>query len=385
MLDLGGSSLDVGLLAFLPGLASTFMTLGWGRVGDRIGTTWKMVSTGFFFTAVFSVPVLFSTKPWQIILATSLQALLGSISEVTITVRFAELLEPSKRARFMGIYNPLGYAGNITGSFLAGLFIPIIGYKYTFLVYTILNLVIAGIIRYWLVTPSEAMINLVDLIRMAFTELWKGLKDLPNTFNNGGPYTRWSIGISVRGFGIAMFGPVLTLYLVNVFQASKPEIGALTSTAFLVRLLGAPFLGFVVDKHGPKKMMIIGLLFAMAHPIIFSTIPEVSYLLIVYVVSGLYWAFINSSWFTWQMNLIPSNRGVYAGFFSFINGLAWAFGPLFGGFLGDIIGLRYCAFLSSSIVLLSLFIMLQVPETIDLESVIENQRIVQNTNDVSKL
>ena len=76
----------------------------------------------FLFTAIFSVPVLVSTKPWQIILATSLQALLGSISEVTITVRFAELLEPSKRARFMGIYNPLGYAGNITGSFFAGMY-----------------------------------------------------------------------------------------------------------------------------------------------------------------------------------------------------------------------------------------------------------------------
>ena len=367
LLDVGGSSLDVGLLAFLPGLASTFMTLAWGRLGDRLGTTWKMVSTGFLFTAIFSIPVIFSTKPWQIILATSIQALLGSISEVTITVRFAELLEPSKRARFMGIYNPLGYAGNITGSFLAGLLIPVIGYKHTFLGYTILNLAIAGIIRYGLVTPSEAMIDLANLIKMAFSELKKGVKDLPNTIKHGGAYTRWTIGISTRGFGIAMFGPILTLYLVNVFQASKLQIGALTSTAFLVRLLGSPLLGVMVDKHGPKRLMIIGLFLAVIHPLVFSFIPEVSYLFIVYVISGLYWAFINSSWFTWQMNLIPSNKGVYAGFFSFINGLAWAFGPLFGGFLGDIIGLRYCALLSSSIVLLGLLIMLKVPETLEEE------------------
>jgi MFS family permease len=304
---------------------------------------------------------------------------LGSISEVTITVRFAELLEPSKRARFMGIYNPLGYAGNITGSFFAGMFIPVIGYKYTFLGYTILNIIIAGIIRFGLVTPSESMIDLIGLIRMAFWELWKGFMDLPSTFNHGGAYTRWSISISVRGFGIAMFGPVLTLYLVNVFHASKPEIGALTSIAFLVRLLGAPFLGIMVDRHGPKRLMIIGLLLAVVHPIVFSTIPGVSYLFIVYVVSGLYWAFINASWFTWQMNLIPSNRGVYAGFFSFINGLAWAFGPLFGGFLGDVIGLRYCALLSSSIVFLSLLIMLKVPETLEeVENPSHSLQVIQN-------
>ena len=151
------------------------------------------------------------------------------------------------------------------------------------------------------------MIDLIGLIRMAFWELWKGFMDLPSTFNHGGAYTRWSISISVRGFGIAMFGPVLTLYLVNVFHASKPEIGALTSIAFLVRLLGAPFLGIMVDRHGPKRLMIIGLLLAVVHPIVFGTIPGVSYLFIVYVLSGLYWAFINASWFTWQMNLIPSN------------------------------------------------------------------------------
>ena len=126
-------------------------------------------------------------------------------------------------------------------------------------------------------------------------------------------------------------------------------------------------MGVMVDKHGPKKLMIIGLSLAVIHPLVFSYIPEVSYLFIVYVISGLYWAFINSSWFTWQMNLIPSNKGVYAGFFSFINGLAWAFGPLLGGFLGDIIGLRYCALLSSSIVLLGLLIMLKVPETLEEE------------------
>jgi MFS family permease len=363
LLDLGGTSLHIGLLSFLPGLVSTFMKLAWGRLGDKMGTTWRMVSTGFLFTSVLSIPIILSTKPWQVILAASIQALLGSLSEVTITVRFAELLEPNKRARFMGIYNPLGYAGNISGSFVAGLVIPLLGYKLTFLGYTVLNLVMAGIIRYGLASSSEASIRVIELIRMAFSELLDGLRDLPNTVRGGGSYSWWTMGISTRGFGIAMFGPILTLYLVNVFQATKPQIGALNSTAFLVRLLGAPPLGVIVDRYGPKKLMIIGLILAVVHPLVFISIPGVSFLFVVYVLSGLYWAFINSSWFTWQMNLIPSSKGVYAGFFSFINGLAWAFGPLLGGFLGDFIGLKYTALLSSSIVFIGFLIMLKVPET----------------------
>lgn len=377
LLDLGGTAFHVGLLAFIPGLASTFMQLAWGRLGDRIGTTWKMVSTGFLFTAIFSVPVILSTNPWQVILATSAQALLGSISEVIITVRFAEVLEPSRRARFMGIYNPLGFAGNIVGSLLAGIFIPSIGYKYIFLSYTVLNLVMAGLIRLGLSTSQEKDIGYIDLIKMAFQELKTGLRELPKVSRDGGPYTRWCVGISVRGFGIAMFGPILTLYLVNVLNASKPQIGALNSVAFLIRLLGTPPLGVIVDRDGPKRVMLMGFLLAAMHPLVFTLAPEVTYLVPVYLLSGAYWAFINSAWFAWQMNLIPGRRGVYAGYFSFINGLSWAFGPLLGGYLGDAASLLFSAALSSLLVLAGLLILSRVPE----KAVAEVATITPNPSD----
>jgi MFS family permease len=346
----------------MPGIASTFMQLAWGRLGDRIGTTWKMVSVGFLFAAALSVPVIFSTRPWQVILATSAQALLGSISEIAITVRFAEVLEPSRRARFMGIYNPIGFAGNIVGSFMAGLLIPAIGYKYTFLGYTLLNLVIAGIIRLGLSTPDEKNVSSVELLRMAFEELRKGLKSLPEVSLNGGPYTRWCLGISVRGFGIAMFGPILTLYIVNVLQATKPQIGALNSIAFLIRLVGTPPLGVLVDRSGPKRVMIIGVLLAVFHPLVFMFAPEVSYLVPIYLLSGAYWAFINSAWFAWQMDLIPAKRGVYAGYLGFVNGISWAIGPLIGGFLGDYVSLQVSSVLSALIVLAGLLILTRVPD-----------------------
>ena len=139
LLDLGGSAIEVGILSTVPGLASTFMQLAWGRITDRLGKSWRMVSTGFLLTSLLSLPVLVSTSPWQVILATGVQALLGSIAGVAVTVRLAEVLEPTRRARFMGIYNPLGFAGNIAGSFSAGFFIPAIGYRFTFLGYTVIN------------------------------------------------------------------------------------------------------------------------------------------------------------------------------------------------------------------------------------------------------
>jgi MFS family permease len=358
LLDLGGSAVEVGILSTVPGLASTFMQLAWGRISDRLGRSWRMVSTGFLFTSLLSIPVLMSTRPWQVILATGVQALLGSIAGVAVTVRLAEVLEPTRRARFMGIYNPLGFAGNIAGSFSAGLLIPAIGYKFTFLGYTVINLMIV-ILEF----------DYFSLLRSSFGELAKGVRELPAVARAGGEYTRWCLGLATRGFGIALFGPVLTVYLVQILGASKPQIGALNSLAFAVRLVASPPLGWVVDKKGTKRVMLIGVSLAAVYPVVFSLAPQVAYLVPIYLLNGLYWAFINASWFPWQMALIPGQRGLYAGFFSFLNGLAWAFGPLLGGFLGDLVGVQVSAVVSSLLILTGFALLLRVPERVEGEPV----------------
>ncbi len=365
ILDLGGTGLHVGLLSFVPGVASTLMQMAWGRLGDRIGYSWRTISVGFMFTSILSIPVLMSTQPWQLILASSIQALVGSMLDVATTVRFSEVLEPGKRARFMGIYNPLGFAGNITGSFAAGLLIPRIGYRYTFLGYTTMNLLLALLVRNTLSNPHDSKYSFTALLRMALSEVKTSIRDIPRVFKEGGEYTKWCIGISVRGFGIAMFGPIVTLYLVNVIHASKPEIGALSSVAYAMRLMGSPPLGVYVDKYGPKRIMMIGFALAFLHPLVLVLVPEVAWLVPVYALSGVYWAFINSAWFAWQMNLIPKPRGLYAGLLGFINGISWAVGPLVGGFLGDTVSLTVSAALSSTLVLIGLMVISRVPERVN--------------------
>ncbi len=362
LLDLGGSGVDIGLLAMVPGLASTFMQMAWGRISDRMGRSWRMVSSGFLVTSLLSVPVILSTRPWHVIVAASVQSLLGSIAGVAVTVRLSEILEPSRRARFMGVYNPMGFAGNILGSFFAGVMIPVISYRYTFLSYTALNLGIAVLVRYGLQESEEPGFRFFPLLRTALGELGVSLRGLPGVMRRGGPYTLWCLGISVRGFGIALFGPVLTVYLVRVLEASKPQIGALNSMAFALRLVLSPPLGWVADRKGAKRIMLSGLALAMAFPVAVTLTGNVAQMVPVYALNGVYWAFIETTWFAWQMSLIPGERGTYAGLLNFMNGLAWAFGPLLGGFLVDRTPIQVSAAVSSACVLAGLAIMMKVPE-----------------------
>ncbi|MBS7638169.1 MFS transporter, partial [Candidatus Bathyarchaeota archaeon] len=106
ILDLGGSSVDIGVQALASGLASTFMQLAWGRLVDEVGHSLKMTSIGFLSASIFSIPVIFSIKPWHIVVVTALMSIFTSISGVASVLMLADLLDPKHRASFMGLYNP---------------------------------------------------------------------------------------------------------------------------------------------------------------------------------------------------------------------------------------------------------------------------------------
>jgi MFS family permease len=108
--------------------------------------------------------------------------------------------------------------------------------------------------------------------------------------------------------------------------------------------------------------MLLGYFLAIIHPIALSYSNNVGQLMPIYILNGIFWAFIFASWFPWQMELIPPGKGRHIGVTNFINGLSWSFGPLFGGFLAELFGVRVTAIFSAIIVLVGFIIMSRVPE-----------------------
>lgn len=364
ILDLGGSSFDIGVQALASGLASTFMQLAWGRVVDRVGHSLRMTSIGFLSASIFSIPVIFSTRPWQVVVSTALMSIFTSISGVASVIMLADLLDPRHRASFMGIYNPIGFGGNMIGSLGAGLLISIAGYRLVFLIYSLLNLSIASLLALGLKGEDrgEGDFHYFSVMLRSFRELPTGFRMLPGVMRRGGAYTRWVLGISIRGLGLAMFGPALTVYLVRILNASTLQIGSLNSIAFGVRLISSPMLGVMADRKGAKRIMVIGVALASIYPILSSNTSDIVQMAPVFALNGLFWGFINSSWLAWQLNLIPEEHGTYAALLNFINGLEWALGPFIGGLLSEYLGIKIPAALSSLAILMGLLILLRVPE-----------------------
>lgn len=145
-------------------------------------------------------------------------------------------------------------------------------------------------------------------------------------------------------FGVSQLAPILPLYFhdlgVQTPEAMSLWSGLATGATYLIVCLAAPFWGRVADKKG-RKITLIRSSFGMALCnllIAFQTTPEgvVLIRLIQGLVSGFYTATI-----TLIASETPLERTGWAlGLLASANLAGSLIGPLIGGYLADIIGIR---------------------------------------------
>jgi len=336
LLDLKGNVILVGLLSSLPQLASTIMQLSWGKICDETGESKRLMLAGFILTIVFGIPTIFSTEPWQIILFMSLQALFASIGGVAGSIYLASLINSRIRARFMSTYNPMSWIGYMVGAVLAGFVIAGYGYIPAFSVYIALNISIIFFLKFMEEPKVDGKrMKIGAIFKRGFLGVFNPYREMPGLIREGRYFARWTLGIALRGLGLSAAGPILTVYMVNYLGATKPQIGELNAVMALVRIIMMPFLGWIADIKGRKLVFVSGVGLAIFYPIVYASSANIEQLYLAFMLSGLFWACINASWFAWEMDLIPRRRGEFLGLSGLINGAAWTIGPLIGGFLGE--------------------------------------------------
>ncbi len=85
--------------------------------------------------------------------------------------------------------------------------------------------------------------------------------------------TAWKVTVirsSLERLGYKMVLPYLSLYVI-LMGATKTQLGLVTSLGLIVAGLLGPFLGQHIDRHGPKKMYILGVCILIFGYIAFAT------------------------------------------------------------------------------------------------------------------
>ncbi len=363
IVDLKGSLLDVSLYSTAPGLASTFMQLSWGMTATRHARSRHLWAVCYVVIAVQTVPIAFATQPWHVIFFSTLRGLFAAPMGLASGLFFVSAFRPEVRARFMSIYSSIGWFGATIGALFAGYVIDMLGYRVPFLVFSALNILCAMLIlNFAEVEKVDASVSLRSLYREGFTGVKTAYSSLPAWLREEKDYTTYCIGIAIRGLGLALTGPIFTIHLKENLKAESAQIGELSALNSLVRMVATPALGWIADLRSRKQVFLVCVFLAMLHPILFVTRSAVSQLYPLYVMSGLFWACIESVWFAWQMDIIPERRGIYMAILSFFNGTEWAIGPMLGSFLGETFGFFQASVVAAAAIGLGFWRLTKVPE-----------------------
>ena len=85
----------------------------------------------------------------------------------------------------------------------------------------------------------------------------------------------WRITVirtSLERLGYKIILPYLTIYII-LLGATKTQLGFVTSLGLIASGLIGPYIGQVIDRHGPKKVYIVGILILAGGYLAFASAP----------------------------------------------------------------------------------------------------------------
>lgn len=240
--------------------------------------------------------------------------------------------------------------GMILATFVSGLLMDRIGWRWVFVLYTpfgLFALYLYSLIR----IPMEQAASPSDSSSaFIFGALRLVKEDIAFRF--------FAMAVFVYGFGNLMIIPVLTIYQVDYLHISSQWIGILTNTSQIVWMLAYVFWGRLADQVSPLKIVLINSLLAAVIPLnhIFAT--EVWMLLPMALVQGVVNAGIELSYFNSVMHFSSSdNAAQYQGMHSLLLGVRGVIAPFVGAWLAHALkewgaDIRWAFALGATLVLL---------------------------------
>ena len=163
-----------------------------------------------------------------------------------------------------------------------------------------------------------------------------------------------SVFISMLGLGV--FSPILPLFAKNL-GASGLWVGLIFAGFAISRAIFMPIMGIYSDKHGRKALMLIGLILFSILSISYLFVHSIYLLVIIRFLHGFSTALVVPIAISYVSEITKKDKeGKTIGFFNISLFLGMAFGPLFGGFIYDYLGLNYIFIVMFVMSFIALFI-----------------------------
>lgn len=149
-------------------------------------------------------------------------------------------------------------------------------------------------------------------------------------------FTSICVANFLLNFAFYLLLPVLPLYLIEVFGASKTMVGIVVSCYTVAALIVRPMAGFVLDMYSRRPLYLLAyFLFALCFTG-YVVAGSIALLVLVRLVHGLTMGMVSTAGNSLVVDIMPSSRrGEGLGYFGVANNIAMATGPMISLFIHD--------------------------------------------------
>jgi len=319
-----------GVAMFAAGMSLTIFQPIWGSLADRYGRK-LMLQRAMFGGAVMIAVMGLSQTVWQLVIFRFIQGALTGTGAACNTL--VASVTPRKQLGYaMGVLQTAIIVGNALGPWLGGIAADSYGYRIPFYVCGVLW-AIAGFVV--LFGAREKFVSAVDCAN--------GNHGLRQVFGTRG-MTALLASFFLSAFAVTFVGPIFPLFVEKVAQTTRAATitGQLMGVGGLAAGVACIVVGRMADRLGHRRVLIISsagsALFSIPHAIV-QTVGQLFGLRIGWglisggarpAMSAMIGAHVSSDTFGRSFGITTSAMC-----------LGFALGPLAGGALASVMGLRW--------------------------------------------
>ena len=335
----------------------------WGKISDRYRLRTKLIIAGESIAALTYFFVFLIHKSFldaQANFAAGVSLILGlafleffwSMSDVGWAALLTDVTTSKTRGGIVGSLNFIASLGRMIGIVFAGfLYSNGEGFRHGTIFYVVIAMLLASATIMWITSKSVKT-------SVAQTEKTVVRKSVEKAFEsrNEKIYQWFLISLTIIVVGVACISQVFLIFLrlPEGLAVSDSEQSFILTAWTLGGMLTSLLSGWLADKIGRVKTILVGLSLAVLTPFMYSLASNVLAMALIYGVNGVGFWTMQTVGFTFAGDIIPEDkRGRLFGRYNTVMALGWGpAGLLVGGPLADIqtqrFGLpRYTAYVNA--------------------------------------
>ena len=243
------SGLATGATYIIVCLAAPF----WGRVADKKGRKITLIRSSFGM-ALCNVLIAFQTTPEGVVLIRLVQGLVSGFYSASITLIASE--SPIERTGWaLGLLASANLAGSLIGPLLGGYIADTVGIRNDFIIVGAL-MGLAGVLA--TIFIHENYVPRPNPEKLSIRKLKEQIPE----FNS---IVALCVASFIYAICIMSLQPVISVYIKGIVPSDTENLafiaGAVFSAMGIAQLMSSSPLGKLVDKIGPRKVLVVSLIY----------------------------------------------------------------------------------------------------------------------------